>query len=139
ITAEVYTKNRDSLSWLLSDLVKDQSQREHIILTNKARRDNDRYAMLKRTDSYQDRQTLKAFPLFRNGKRGGLVTMQTSRRERPCQMLASRTIGMSRPGIKPVGLEGAFDSVLTGVSGKRLMQKSAGGVWRPINDENEVE
>jgi cell division protein FtsI (penicillin-binding protein 3) len=54
-------------------------------------------------------------------------------------MLAARTIGMSRAGVKPVGLEGAYDTLLMGISGQRLMQKIAGGVWRPINDENEVE
>ena len=54
-------------------------------------------------------------------------------------MLAARTIGMSREGVKPVGLEGAYDSILKGISGQRLMQKIAGDVWRPINDENEVE
>lgn len=68
-----------------------------------------------------------------------MVTLQTNKRERPFKNLAARTIGLSRQGIKPVGLEGAYDSVLTGTSGKRLMQKIAGGVWRPINDENEIE
>jgi cell division protein FtsI (penicillin-binding protein 3) len=38
-----------------------------------------------------------------------------------------------------VGLDGAYDSILKGISGQRLMQKIAGDVWRPINDENEVE
>jgi cell division protein FtsI (penicillin-binding protein 3) len=68
-----------------------------------------------------------------------LVTIQTNRRERPFQALAARTIGLARPGIKPVGLEGAYDSILKGTGGKRLMQKIAGDVWRPINDENEVD
>src|SRR6202008_582577 len=103
------------------------------------RKAKDRYVLLKRNVAYKDLQALKTFPIFRKGKKGGLVTLQTNRRERPFQMLAGRTIGMARQGIKPVGLEGAFDSILTGISGKRLMQKIAGDVWRPINDENEVE
>lgn len=61
--------------------------------------------------------------MFRKGKLGGLITIQNNRRELPFQNLASRTIGKSRPGLKPIGLEGAFDSVLMGVSGTRLMQK----------------
>jgi cell division protein FtsI (penicillin-binding protein 3) len=139
ITDKLFTEGRDSLAGCLSALFGDRSRREYLSLLNKARRDKDRYVLLKRNVSYKDLQTVKTFPIFRKGKRGGLVTMQTNRRERPFQMLAARTIGMARPGIKPVGLEGAFDSVLTGVSGKRLMQKIAGDVWRPINDENEVE
>lgn len=139
ITDKIYKSNRDSLTLLLSQLFKDKTPKEYLKILNKARRDNDRYVILKRNVPYKDLQVLKTFPIFRKGKRGGLVTLQTNRRERPFQMLAGRTIGMSRPGIKPVGLEGAFDTVLMGVSGKRLMQKIAGDVWRPINDENEVE
>lgn len=139
ITDKVYKANRDSLALLLSQLFHDKGPRDYLKILNKARRDKDRYVLLKRNVSYKDLQTLKKFPILRKGKRGGLVTLQTNRRERPFQMLAGRTIGMSRAGVKPVGLEGAFDSVLMGVSGKRLMQKIAGDVWRPINDENEVE
>lgn len=139
ITDKLFSENRDSLALCLSNLFQDKSQKEYLRILRTARKNNDRYVLLKRNVSYKDLQTLKTFPIFRKGKRGGLVTLQTNRRERPFQMLAGRTIGLSRPGIKPVGLEGAFDSLLMGVSGKRLMQKIAGDVWRPINDENEVE
>ena len=139
ITEKFYKENRDSLAFLLSTLFHDKGPGEYLRILNKARKDADRYVLLKRNVSYKDLQALKRFPIFRKGKRGGLVTLQTNRRERPFQMLAGRTIGMSRAGIKPVGLEGAYDTVLMGVSGKRLMQKIAGDVWRPINDENEVE
>ena len=139
IDDKLYKSNRDSLSFLLSKLFHDKSPREYLKIINTARKAKDRYVLLKRNVAYKDLQTLKTFPIFRKGKKGGLVTLQTNRRERPFQMLAGRTIGMARAGIKPVGLEGAFDSVLTGISGKRLMQKIAGDVWRPINDENEVE
>lgn len=139
ITDKLYRSNRDSLAFCLSNLFGDKSAREYLKILNNARQQKDRYVVLKRNVSYKDLQTLKQFPILRKGRRGGLVTLQTNRRERPFQMLAGRTIGMARKGIKPVGLEGAFDSILTGVSGKRLMQKIAGDVWRPINDENEVE
>ncbi len=139
ITDKIYKSNRDSLALALSNLFEDKSEKEYLKILNKARSAGDRYVLLQRNVSYKDLQTLKTFPIFRKGRKGGLVTLQTNRRERPFQMLAGRTIGLSRPGIKPVGLEGAFDSTLSGVSGKRLMQQIAGGVWRPINDENEVE
>ena len=139
ITDKLYKQNRDSLAYLLSNLFEDKSSKSYLKILNKARKDKDRYVVIQRNVPYKDLQTLKTFPILRKGKRGGLVTLQTNRRERPFQMLAGRTIGMARPGIKPVGLEGAFDTVLSGVSGRRLMQKIAGDVWRPINDENEVE
>lgn len=139
ITDKLFKENKDSLALMLSALFHDKGPREYLKILTKARNENDRYVLLKRNVAYTDLQKLKSFPIFRKGKRGGLVTLQTNRRERPFQMLAGRTIGLARPGLKPVGLEGAFDSVLMGVSGKRLMQKIAGDVWRPINDENEVE
>jgi len=139
ISEKYYKSNRDSLALLLSQLFKDKTPKDYLKIIHKARKSKDQYVLLKRNVSYKDLQTLKTFPFFRRGRRGGLITLQTNRRERPFQMLAGRTIGMSRPGIKPVGLEGAFDSTLKGVSGKRLMQKIAGNVWRPINEENELE
>ncbi len=139
IDTKLFKKDRDSLALLLSSLFHDRSPAEYKKILINARKEKDRYVVLQRNVAHKDLQTLKTFPILRKGRRGGLVTLQTNRRERPFQMLAARTIGMSRTGIKPVGLEGAFDSTLMGVSGKRLMQKIAGDVWRPINDENEVE
>jgi len=139
IDDKLFREKKDSLALALHLLFKDKSQEEYLRILNQARHTNDRYVLLKRNVPYKDLLALKTFPLLRRGSRGGLVILQTNRRERPFKRLAARTIGMARHGIKPVGLEGAFDSVLTGVSGKRLMQKIAGDVWRPINDENEVE
>ncbi len=139
IDKKLFEAKVDSLGECLAELFKDKTAKQYIKLLRKARKSGDRYVILKRNVPYKDLQTLKTFPIFKRGKRGGLVTLQTNKRERPFKMLAARTIGMARTGIKPVGLEGAFDTTLTGISGQRLMQKIAGGVWRPINDENEVE
>ena len=135
IDKKTFKENRDSLAFKLSNLFGDKSKKEYLKLLMDARESGDRYVVVHKDVSYKDLQTLKTFPIFKRGRRGGLVTLQTNKRERPFQMLAARTIGLSRPGIKAVGLEGAFDSVLLGVPGKRLMQKIAGDVWRPINDE----
>lgn len=139
ITDKKYSNNCDSLCYLLSNLFKDKTEKDYLKLLNTARNENSRYLLLKRNVTYKDLQILKKFPIIREEKGFCLITIQTNRRERPFKMLAGRTIGMSRPGIKPVGLEGAFDSILMGISGKRLMQKIAGNVWKPINNENELE
>jgi len=139
IDKKLFEANVDSLAFKLADLFKDKNAKQYTKLLRKARKSGDRYVVLKRNVSYKDLQTLKTFPIFKKGKRGGLVTLQTNKRERPFKMLAARTIGMTREGVKPVGLEGAYDTLLKGISGQRLMQKIAGDVWRPINDENEVE
>lgn len=139
IDNKLFNANKDSLALMLADLFKDKTKKEYLKILKDARASGDNYVVLKRNVSYKDLQTLKTFPIFKRGRRGGLVTLQTDKRERPFQILAARTIGLARDGIKPVGLEGAFDSILKGQSGKRLMQKIAGDVWRPINSENEVE
>lgn len=139
IDKKLFEAKVDSLGFMLADLFKDKTAKQYVKILRKARKSGDRYVVLKRNVPFKDLQTLKTFPIFKRGKRGGLVTLQTNKRERPFKMLAARTIGMARTGIKPVGLEGAFDTTLTGISGQRLMQKIAGDVWRPINDENEVE
>lgn len=139
IDKKLFNDKVDSLGLMLADLFKDKSAKQYTKLLRNARKSGDRYVVLKRNVSYKNLQVLKTFPIFKRGKRGGLVTLQTNKRELPFKMLAARTIGLSRAGVKPVGLEGAFDTTLMGVSGQRLMQKIAGDVWRPINDENEVE
>lgn len=100
-----------------------------------------RYQQLARNVTYNQLQSIKKLPLFRAGQfKGGFVYEQTNHRARPFSMLAGRTIGyISDSGKVKVGLEGAFDSILTGVRGKKVMQKIAGGVWKPLNNENEIE
>lgn len=139
IDKKLFNDKVDSLGAMLADLFKDKTAKQYTKILRRARNSGDRYVVLKRNVSYKNLQILKTFPIFKKGKRGGLVTLQTNKRELPFKMLAARTIGMSRAGVRPVGLEGAFDSTLMGISGQRLMQKIAGDVWRPINDENEVE
>lgn len=138
IDDKLYKAEKDSLAISLSTLFGDKTKSQYVRILDKARRDKDRYVILQRNVSYNELQKLKKFPIFRKGRRGGLVTLQTNKRERPFQWLAARTIGYTKDNVK-VGIEGAYDTVLAGISGKRLMQKIAGDVWRPINDENEVE
>lgn len=142
ITKEIFNDNVDSLSWCLSNLFKDRSAKEYKKILRKARKDHDRWVVLQRGVSYTELQKMKRFPILRKGKnRGGFVYLQTNKRERPFQSLAARTIGkLNENGTgKSYGLESAYNSYLQGVYGGRLMQKIAGNVWRPINDENEVD
>jgi cell division protein FtsI (penicillin-binding protein 3) len=124
----------------LAHVLAEKSEREYARLILKARKDGHRYQLLARNVSFKQLQELKTLPLFRVGKyKGGFIYVQTNKRELPFRMLAARTIGYARPDGLKVGLEGAYDSVLTGISGKRLMRKIAGGVWMPLNNDNEIE
>jgi len=142
ISSEFFYDNVDSLSLCLANLFKDKSYKEYRKVLTRARKGGDRWVVLHRNVSYTDLQTMKKFPILRRGKnRGGFVYLQTNKRERPFQFLAARTIGkVNENGTgKSYGLEVAFDSVLQGKSGQRWMQKIAGNVWRPINDDNEID
>lgn len=138
--AEDFSDRADSLSKALSALLKEKTAKEYYSRIMKGREEHDRYIQLAKNVSYHNLQLIKKMPLFNLGRfKGGMITLQTNKRERPFRMLAARTIGYVRDAGKPLGLEGAFDTVLTGVSGQRLMRKIAGGVWMPVNNENEIE
>lgn len=142
ITKDIFDDNVDSLSICLAQLFKDKPWKEYRKVLVKARKDGDRWVVLQRGVSYTDLQLMKKFPLLNKGKnRGGFVYLQTNKRERPFQFLAARTIGkLNDNGTgKSYGLEVAYNNYLEGVSGHRLMQKIAGNVWRPINDDNEID
>ncbi len=142
ITKDIFYDNVDSLAFCLSHLFKDRSWKEYKKNLVKARRNGDRWMVLQRNVSYVELQKMKKFPILRKGKnRGGFIYLQTNKRERPFQFLAARTIGkLNENGTgKSYGLEVAYNNYLEGVSGHRLMQKIAGNVWRPINDDNEVD
>ena len=139
---DIFNEQVDSLALCLSELFKDKSKNDYKRLLKEARRDGDRYFLLKRNISYKEQKALRTFPLFRLGKnKGGLIVDQLSRREKPFKMLASRTIGykVENKEVESVGIEGAFDHDLRGTRGKRLMQRMSGGVWKPVNSENEIE
>ncbi len=139
ITKEVFNKNVDSLAQSLSNHFKDKSKAEYKAELVNARKLKMRYYLLKRNILYEDLKKLKTFPLLRLGRySGGFIVIQKTKRELPFKNLAARTIGFERESYY-VGLEGAYTTKLAGVSGKRLMQKIANGIWMPLTDDNEIE
>jgi cell division protein FtsI (penicillin-binding protein 3) len=140
LTDDIFSNNVDSLSWCLSKLFQDKSAQEYKEQLTKARENGDRYHLIKRKVTYNQLKKLRNFPIFRNGRyKGGMISIQKNVRELPFKSLAARTIGYEREDVKPVGIEGAYSKVLSGVGGKRLMQKIAGGVWMPVNDSAELD
>ncbi len=139
---KVFTSGVDSLSLCLSNLFRDKSKAAYKRELMQARRDGKRYYLIRRQVSYKQLQELKHFPIFRLGRyKGGLINIQSNRRVLPHQLLAARTIGYlskSESG-NIVGIEGAYDHYLSGVQGVRLVQKTAGNLWIPLRDANEVD
>ncbi|MBX2959651.1 MAG: transpeptidase family protein [Flavobacteriales bacterium] len=140
LTDDIFYNEIDSLALQLSNLFKDKTANQYKRELTSARKKGSRYHLIKRNVKYTDLQKLKTFSIFRRGQyKGGFVYTQQNKRVRPFKILAERTIGYEREGIKPIGLEGAYTNYLKGVNGKRWMKKIAGGVWMPISDENDIE
>jgi len=136
ISDDIFYEAIDSLALSLSNLFQDRSMAAYRKELISARKNGERYHLIKRKVGFLELKALKKFPLFRKGRfKGGLIYIQQNKRKRPFRILAARTIGYERPGITPVGLEGAYSSELKGVDGQRLMQKITGGVWMPVGDE----
>jgi len=140
LTDDIFYGSIDSLAFRLANLFQDKSEKQYRRNLIMARRDGSRYYLIKRNVNYNQLNELKSFPICRLGRyKGGFIYSQKNKRKKPFQLLASRTIGYDREGVRPVGLEGAYRQYLRGVGGKRLMQKISGGVWKPINDVDEIE
>jgi len=139
LTDDILKDNLDSLAWYMANYFKGQfTQAGFKNDFLQARKDNDRYFLIKRNLTHDSLAVMRTFPIFRLGRySGGLRLAEKSKRFMPFETLGFRTIGFTRDGIN-AGLEGGYDSVLRGVKGRRLMQKVSGGMV-PVNEENEVD
>jgi cell division protein FtsI (penicillin-binding protein 3) len=138
----IFNAGIDSLSYCLSGMFRDMPKSEYKRKLTAARRNGERYYLIAKKVNHDQLQEMKRFPIFRLGRyKGGFIVIQKNRRIRPHQMLAARTIGYlnEEETGNIVGIEGAYNDYLKGITGVRLMQKTAGNIWIPVSDRNEVE
>lgn len=135
-----FEKNVDSLAYhVVRLLYPGESPSAYAALLRKKRVEKNKYFLIKKEVSYSQLEALKKFPLWRLGKySGGLIVVKHTNRIRPYNQLARRTIGLDRKNSMMVGLEDAFDKELSGITGKRLMQKVSGDTWIPVSDLSEI-
>lgn len=138
ISKELYDKNIDSLCIKLSKHFKDRSKDEYKKMLTAERKRSNRYFPFKKGVDYFDLKAMKSFPIFNKGSNaGGFIVERKDRREKPYGDIANRTIGFVRDQYA-VGLEGYYNSILSGKNGKRLMKKIAPQVWLPVDDEEAI-
>lgn len=136
---DVFFEKVDSLAAKLSGLFGDKSKKQYSRMLREARADRARYLLIKRNVTHTELKELRKFPIFNMGRyKGGLISVYQNKRILPFQSLAARTIGYKNKNVQPVGLEGAYSAYIDGESGKRLMQRIAGGVWMPVNQDIEI-
>jgi cell division protein FtsI (penicillin-binding protein 3) len=139
ITDERFNEHIEPLSKELADLFHDKSWQAYKRELTDARRNGSRYHLIRRNVDHKALSQIRALSLFDAGRfKGGLIYLQKNKRSKPFQNLAARTIGYDRPDYH-VGLEGAYSEELSGIGGQRLMQKIAGGVWKPLRGGNDIE
>ncbi len=140
LTEAFFNANVDSLANALAKLFKDKPALAYKAELRSAYNRKERYHLVKRRIDFNQMKAAKEMPIFRRGRnKGGVVFEKINTRQMPFGFLAQRTIGYTRDGVKPVGLEGAFDKYLSGTKGMRLEKRLAGGIWMPLQDENELE
>jgi cell division protein FtsI (penicillin-binding protein 3) len=142
ITNSVFANKVDSLALCLSRLFKDRSKSEYKECLVNARKQGNRYYMIKDDVDFSQLKKLRTFPIFNRGRyTGGLIVVDESLRQRPHRDLAARTIGYisKSEGGNVVGIEGAYNSYLGGVEGIMRMQKLSGNIWMPLDESGEIE
>lgn len=129
------SKLSDSLSAMFG---KKPSYYSRLILNAKAK--NKQYVRIARGLNFRQLNRVKKFPIFEKGQiKGGFVVEDKLIRERSVKDLGPRTLGYVKGDSIKVGLEGAYNELLSGVNGKRMEQRMGGGNWRPISVSTEVE
>ncbi|MGY3213899.1 penicillin-binding protein [Mucilaginibacter sp. HD30] len=138
---EVFYSKVDSLAANLSKMYPDKSTRDYSRLLREARKEKLRYQLIRRRVTFNELKAIRKFPIFNLGKYGGgLIVEQKNKRILPFKTLAARTIGYKNENVaNGVGLEGSFTKYISGENGKRLMQRIAGGVYVPVNEEDDEE
>jgi cell division protein FtsI (penicillin-binding protein 3) len=140
LTDEIFHENIDSLSLCLANLFKNKSKQDYKTDLLKVRAEGKRYYLVNKGVTYTQVKLAKKLPIFRRGKsKGGVIFEKNTIRKLPFGSLASRTIGIERKNVQPIGLEGAYNIELKGKSGKRYEKLVSGGVWMPVKDKNEVD
>ncbi|MCL2098176.1 MAG: penicillin-binding protein 2 [Bacteroidales bacterium] len=143
-----------ALSNKLADLFGDKSAADYEKQLRDARKNKKRYLRMGDKDkpqwiSYGELLEVKKYPVLKKGARskskdgcegwgGGLIAQERNERKRFYDGMALRTLGWLNTQGKYVGLEGHYDYALKGVAGKRLMQKTGGGDYIPVNNVPEM-
>lgn len=139
VDEELFYEELDALSNALARFPGGRSAAAWRNFLASGRNQKNRYLLLGTKLSYNQLQTLKSYPIFKEGRyKGGLVIEQENHRKMPLGKIAERTIGRERNNYA-TGLEGAFANYLRGKDGKRLKQKIGNNNWKPLNDLNEIE
>ena len=106
----------------------------------KARKDGRRYVNVFKSLKFSDYLRVKNFPIFKLGVyKGGFIANLRTVRAYPLKGVLRRTIGYDKGQGNQVGIEGAYAKYLRGKDGMQKKSKIKYGIWKPLNDINEID
>lgn len=131
---KVFDAEVTDLSKGLSIMFKDKTARDFENNIRRARQRGNRFLLIRRKVTNEQRKRLNELPIFNLGRmKGGLIdNVTTIVRKRPHGELLKRTLGYykNEDGKEyRVGLEGAFNDFLSGEPGEEVEQKISTG-WK---------
>lgn len=120
-----------ALSDSLARMLKTHTKSQFVNMFTKARNNNKRYVKVARKLRMDEYERLKTFPIFKERLGNGLIADKQLVRERPYGDIAMRVIGYVNYNdtLNPVkvGLEGAYDTCLSGRDGVQMRRRINGG------------
>ena len=120
-----------ALSDSLARMLKTHTKSQFVNMFTKARNNNKRYVKVARKLKMDEYERLKTFPIFKERLGNGLIADKQLVRERPYGDIAMRVIGYVNYNdtLNPVkvGLEGAYDTCLSGRDGVQMRRRINGG------------
>jgi cell division protein FtsI (penicillin-binding protein 3) len=135
IDTALFAEQIDSLSRCMASLFvnKGKSAEDYKEEFVRAYDEGVRYYPLGKKLKYYEYEALRSFPIFIKGKNGGgFIAEPKEKRRLPYGELARRTLGIFRDS-NINGLEAMYDKELAGENGRRVVQKSTGGLWVPVD------
>lgn len=84
--------------------------------------------------NHRQKKMVVTWPIFNRRSEGGIVE-KINIRFKPFKGLASRSIGYVNESGVGVGVEAAYNTYLTGLPGRAVYKKIAGGKWKILHNE----
>lgn len=140
-----FDKNIDSLCIKLSNFFGDMTAQDYKEkITNARINKKIRFVPFGgRLIDHQEKMAIKRFPMFRDGDlKGGGKFEKIENRFLPFGSMAGRTIGRLDRDTQSkgeFGIEFSFNNYLSGHDGKGLYERLAGGTWKPVNSQTDVD
>lgn len=134
IDEKVFESELSDLCQGLEKMYPDKTARQYFDEIRTARQKGNRYLLIRKRVTNEERKKIAALPIFRLGKlKGGLIdSIETIERKRPNGDMMSRTLGYYNDqgkSVVKVGIEGAFYQYLKGSPGQEIEQRISTG-WK---------